>query len=158
MGAFSGSFLRAAQFAGDLLRNSVCERYCGLDYGRVLAINDLQKDRFGTATSAGFAALWKELAGESSERRWSVARNGAVFEQEQILTTHNLASLWKGLELGTILEPQLLELANQCFAWVCQRQRIVIRFWQAKLQALKKSAYAWRQMVFFVSGWYCSRV
>lgn len=77
MGAFSGSFLRAAQSAGDLLRNSVYERYYGLDYGRVLAIDDLQKDRFGTATSAGFAALCQELAGEFTGRRWSVARHGA---------------------------------------------------------------------------------
>lgn len=38
-----------------------------------------------------------------------------------------------------------------CFAWVCQRQQIVVRYWQARLQAIKNCAYAWRQMVFFLS-------
>ena len=151
MGAFSDVFVRAAQAAGSLLRGSIYERYYGLDYGRVLAIDDLTEEKFGKGTSAAFATLCEELAGERTGSRSSVARNGMVIEQEQILTTHNLAGLWEGLELGPHLSLRLPDLAYACFAWICRRQQIVNRLWRARLQAIKNSAYAWRQMVFFLA-------
>jgi len=151
MGAFSGVFLKAAQVAGRLLRTSLYERYYGLDFARVLAIDDLNKDRWGKETSSAFAVMCQDLAGEPGERKWSVARNGTIIEQEQILTTHNLACTWLDADLRNQLSPHLPDLALACFAWVCQRQQIVVLHWQAKLQAIKNSAYAWRQMLFFLS-------
>jgi hypothetical protein len=151
MGAFSGTFLRAAQVAGELLRGSVYERYYGLPYKRVAALDDVQKARFGAPTSAGFASLCQELAGDRDRSHPPVARYGMVIEQEQILTTHNLAGLWQALDLDEVLRPRLPGIALRCFQWICKRQQMVIRLPRARLQAIKNSAYAWRQMLFFLS-------
>jgi hypothetical protein len=82
---------------------------------------------------------------------WSVARNGTIIEQAQILTTHNLAQLISGLDLLDELRPVFPELARRCFEWICTRQQLQIRDWQAEMQNVKNSAYAWRQMIFFLS-------
>ena len=153
MGSFSEVFLRSAQAAGGLLKGSLYEHYYGLNYGRVLALDDLVKSQFGKATSPGFAKLCEDLANirEEPRQRWSVARNGTIVEQEQILTTHNLAVLWNGLGLESSMSKQLPSLALRTFKWVCARQQIVIRNWQAQMQMVKNAAYGWRQMVFFLS-------
>ncbi|WP_053800459.1 hypothetical protein [Streptomyces rimosus] len=47
-----------------------------------------------TRTSPGFARLCAERARTSGPwQSWSVASNGAVLEQSQVLTSHNLATL-----------------------------------------------------------------
>jgi hypothetical protein len=74
-----------------------------------------------------------------------------VIEQEQILTTHNLAVLMQTLGLIDVLGPQLEELARRCFVWICQRQQQKITAWQPRLRMIKNCAYAWRQMVFFLA-------
>jgi hypothetical protein len=74
-----------------------------------------------------------------------------VIEQEQILTTHNLAVLVAALDLTMLLGPRLDELARRCFAWICRRQGQRIDDWQARLRMVKNSAYAWRQIVFFLA-------
>jgi hypothetical protein len=79
-----------------------------------------------------------------------VARNGAIIEQEQILTTHNLAVLVDGLGLRDALEPRLPELARRCFTWICWRQQLKSADWRSRLHMVKNTAYAWRQMVFFL--------
>jgi hypothetical protein len=151
MGAFSENFLRAARSAARLLRGSLYERYYGLPYERVLALDDVERERFGTPTSPGFAHLCEELAGVTADGRWSVARNGTIIEQAQILTTHNLAVLFGELGLASSMRPGLPRLARRCFRWICQRQQMVIRDWRAQLQMMKNTAYAWRQMVFYLS-------
>ena len=95
--------------------------------------------------------LCTELAGAGGSSRGSVARNGTVIEQEQILTTHNLAVLFDALGLGEALRPRLRELSERCFAWVCRTLQQKRDPWKAKLQAVKNAAYAWRQMVFFLA-------
>ena len=74
-----------------------------------------------------------------------------IIEQQQILTTQNLAVLYSGLELEDHFRGQLNEMAKQCFIWICQRQQMKINKWHAKLIMIKNTAYAWRQMVFFLS-------
>jgi hypothetical protein len=80
-----------------------------------------------------------------------VAKNGTIIEQAQILTTHNLAQLIDGLDLRDELGPVLPGLARRCFEWICRRQQLFIADWQAEMQAVKNSAYAWRQMLFYLS-------
>jgi hypothetical protein len=150
MGDFSEKFLRAAHKAAELLEGTLYERYYGLPCARVRRIDDVRPSRYGTPTSPEFAALCFELAGEAGRGRWSVARNGKVIEQAQVLTTHNLAVLFEALGLTEALRPRLEELALRCFAWVCQRLRTK-GAWRAQLRAVKNAAYAWRQMVFFLS-------
>jgi hypothetical protein len=151
MGDFSESYLRAAQAAAPVLADTLYQRYYGLPLDRVLALDDVEKTRHGAPSSPGFAALCVELAGAENGREWSVARNGTIIEQAQILTTHNLAQLISGLGLLDELRRSFPELARRCFEWICRRQQLVIRDWRAEMQTVKNSAYAWRQMIFYLS-------
>jgi hypothetical protein len=152
MGDFSEKYLRAAQRAGTLLAGTLYERYYGIDYPQIQQIDDVAPSRYGASTSPMFTRLCYERAGATQTGgRWSVARNGMVIEQEQILTSHNLAVLFQELGMLDTLRPQLEDLARRCFAWICRRQQQKIDAWQPRLRTIKNSAYAWRQMVFFLA-------
>ncbi|HND20245.1 MAG TPA: hypothetical protein PLB18_12785 [Acidobacteriota bacterium] len=86
-----------------------------------------------------------------SKNIWSVVANGEVIGHEQILTTHNLATLVSSLGLIEKLNPHLEELARRCFNWICTRHQQKISLWNAQLQMIKNTAYAWRQLVFFLA-------
>ncbi|MBA4191136.1 MAG: hypothetical protein C0467_24400 [Planctomycetaceae bacterium] len=150
MGEFSEKFLLAAQKAGELLAGSLYERYYAIPYDRVCGIDDVKRSRYGTPTSPAFADLCVELAGKEARGR-SVAHNGKIIEQEQILTTHNLAVLFTELALTESLRPQLSELAKHCFKWICRRLQMKTTAWQSRLRMVKNAAYAWRQMTFFLA-------
>jgi hypothetical protein len=152
MGEFAEKFLRAAQKAADLLESTLYERYYGLSFSAIRQIDDLKPSWSGKTTSPEFARLCAELAGEGTPTgRWTVARNGKIIEQEQILTTHNLAVLFDALGLTRTLGSQLEDLAFRCFVWVCRRLQQRSGPWQAQLRMVKNAAYAWRQMIFFLS-------
>lgn len=74
-----------------------------------------------------------------------------IIEQQQILTTQNLAVLFDGLKLTEVLRGRLDELARRCFAWICRRQQVKASKRHAQLIMLKNTAYAWRQMVFLLA-------
>jgi hypothetical protein len=42
-------------------------------------------------------------------------------------------------------------MARHCFEWICRRQQINEPKWHARLIMVKNTAYAWRQMVFYLS-------
>ncbi|HVY60151.1 MAG TPA: hypothetical protein VHF22_00800, partial [Planctomycetota bacterium] len=82
----------------------------------------------------------------------SVAANGAVIEQAQILTTHNLAVLLDALGLASLLGDRLVVLADACFEFIVRSLDRRPPTWRkAALQRRKNAAYAWRQMVFFLA-------
>lgn len=81
----------------------------------------------------------------------AVARNGQVIEQAQIITAHNLAVLMSDLELASALRHELSALARQCFDWICRRYRKPIAERHAMLHNHKNCAYAWRQLIFYLS-------
>ncbi|MHC3458640.1 hypothetical protein [Streptomyces flavovirens] len=152
MGTFSPKFLKAARVAGELLGGTLYERYYGIDYAAIrnLAIvetGEALSRSSGTRTSPGFARLCAERAGPAS-RAWSVAANGMVIEQAQILTTHNLATLVH--RVGITPGVGWADLARLCFATVCRLTARVHRD-PRPLGAIKDAAYAWRQMVFHLS-------
>lgn len=153
MGQFAVNFLQAAKAAARLLRGTLYERYYSIPYDRVLDLVDVEKPDPGTPISPGFAALCEaRVAEHAGTRRASfVARNGAILEQSQILTTHNLAVLFQEPDVAVTLEPRLPQLARHCFEWICRRRQIAIVEWRARLQMTKNTAYAFRQMVFFLS-------
>jgi hypothetical protein len=95
--------------------------------------------------------LCEELARTERTNSWSVARNGAIIEQAEILTTHNLAALFSTFDLTSVIGPKLHLLARQCFEWICRRQQMKIHNRRAELQMIKNTAYAWRQMLFYLS-------
>ncbi|MFF5973277.1 hypothetical protein ACFY7C_17310 [Streptomyces sp. NPDC012769] len=146
MGTFARKFLTAADIAAELLGGgSLYERYYGIDYAAVRALAGRRGD--ATGMTPEFAALCHERAG-SPKDSWSVAANGTVIEQAQILTTHNLATLVH--RFGAEPEPGWAELARRCHTTVC---RLTERAQHTPypLATLKDTAYAWRQMVFHLS-------
>jgi hypothetical protein len=157
MGEFSGKFVESAGRAADLLKDSLYAAYYGIDYEEVRKI---PKEKGPTkrswfrlttkATSDEFARLCAFRAGVSLGT-WDPATNGMIIEQQQILTTQNLAALFAGLDLTEALRGQLGEMAKRCFEWVCKRQQVREDKWHARLKMLKNTAYAWRQMVFFLA-------
>ncbi|WP_050515438.1 hypothetical protein [Streptomyces rimosus] len=154
MGTFSPKFLAAAQVAGELLGGTLYERYYGIDYAAVrdLAISEAggtPSRGYAAQTSPGFARLCAERAGTGGPGpSWSVAANGAVIEQAQILTTHNLSTLVH--RVGITPEPGRPDLARRCFAAVC-RLTARVHGNPRPLTTVKDAAYAWRQMLFHLS-------
>lgn len=149
MGSFSVKFLRAAQQAARLLRGSPYARYYGVPCDRLLGLQDVTK-RWGAETSPGFAEVCTGLArGAQTGGGSGVARNGTVIEQAQVLTTHNLATLWVALELDRSVDAG--ELARRAFAWSLARLQVKVEGWHPRLIAVKLGAYAWRQALFFAS-------
>ncbi|MFD8012875.1 hypothetical protein [Streptomyces sp. NPDC058955] len=152
MGRFSGKFLAATGVAAELLGGgSLYERYYGIDYAEVAALASARsRGRTGGGDGAAldaFARLCEARAGRRPAYG-SVAGNGMVIEQAQILTTHNLATLVA--RVGVAPESGWAEAARRCFGTVV---RLTERAGRAPYPpaALKDAAYAWRQMVFHLS-------
>ena len=161
MGDFSPKFLYAAKRAGHLLKGTLYARYYGIDYEQVLQMRDqdetpnvpeLRSARFSSfhEDQTTFIELCTRRAAIRAGRR-SVASNGMIIEQQHILTTQNLAVLFESLGLAESLQERLGEMARACFAWICQRQQMKIDEWHGRLIMVKNTAYAWRQMIFFLS-------
>lgn len=154
MGDFSGTFLQAARKAADQLEGTLYATYYGIDYQKVREIPDIgrsKKSRFGRKSSDdSFAGLCSSRAGVTYNAGYP-AVNGMIIEQQQILTTQNLAVVFGGIDLADAFEDRLEDLAQRCFAWICHRQQVKIDQWHARLIVLKNTAYAWRQMVFYLA-------
>ena len=151
MGGFSSKFLRAAQISARLLEGSLYERYYGYAAVEVLQIDDVKPlpRGKGPGHSERFNRLCRERSGPDVPG--SVAGNGKVIEQAQVLTTQNLGPVFDALGLQTSLRARLPELAQRCFAWVCQQQAIKTTEYRSLLRRVKNCAYAWRQMIFYLS-------
>ena len=74
-----------------------------------------------------------------------------IIEQQQILTTQNLAALVVRLDLRDALQDRLPDMARSCLKWICARHRMRLDDWHGQLLRVKNTAYAWRQMIFFLS-------
>jgi hypothetical protein len=142
MGRFSPKFLRAAHLAGELLAGTLYARYYDLDYS---ALPDDSGNR--RSSSAAFDALCHSRANVSG-RHLSVAANGTVIEQAQILTTHNLATLVHAV--GVSPAGGWAEVARRTFTTVLRLAGWIERN-PHPLPAIKDMAYAWRHLVFFLS-------
>src|SRR5262245_20155030 len=156
MGEFSQKFPESAKRAADLLDRSLYATYFGIDYNEVRCIPEVEetKQRFRWETTRtapqGFVQLCASRA-RVPLGTWRPATNGMIIEQQQILTTQNLAALFVELDLVDALRDQLSDMAKQCFRWICKRHQMKIDKWHARLTMVKNTAYAWRQMVFFLS-------
>ena len=98
---------------------------------------------------ANFEDLVKVCVERAGVSVGSPAQNGQILEQQQILTTHNLAALFQTLDLRNQVD--LHKLAMDCFKWIIRRLQIPQPKWHDQLLSVKNSAYAWRQMIFFLS-------
>lgn len=155
MGEFSAKFLLAAKQAADVLEGTLYEKYFGIDYAAIRQLPTLQKGQarswFQRSTGGNeFAELCASRAGVRLGE-WDVAQNGMIIEQQQILTTQNLAVLFDSLALNEELFGHLECLAQRTLTWICNRQQANSPTWHALLIMLKNTAYAWRQMVFYLA-------
>ena len=151
-GKFSPTFVDATLRTAEVMRGTLYATYYGIDYesiarklGSARTLNEQQR----AVAAENLALLCSERAGVP--RYSKPAANGMVIEQQQILTTHNLAVLFSTLELHKALDTQLFSMAQDCFRWVCRRQQLRINDYHTRLIMLKNTAYAWRQMIFFLS-------
>ncbi|WP_245974493.1 transcriptional regulator [Thermomonospora umbrina] len=150
MGTFSDKFAKAARLAADVLEGSLYERYYGVDFAAVRALDDGRANlrRFRPAVSSeGFDALCLRRAALPPDGGW-VVRNGMVIEQAQILTTHNLAALVH--PIGVDPSPGWDDLARRAFT---ATRSLVAKVHNnpSPRSTIKDAAYAWRQTLFFLS-------
>ncbi|HEY1067131.1 MAG TPA: hypothetical protein VGE52_13515, partial [Pirellulales bacterium] len=153
MGEFGPKFLAAAKTAGELLHGTLYARYYGIDYDAILRLDGAKNDPAARAKRGrhdSFAHLCATRAGVPLGT-WRPATNGMILEQQQILTTQNLAALFAAFDLKSSLQSRLADLAQRSFKWICDRLQIPTDRWHARLIAVKNAAYAWRQMIFFAS-------
>jgi hypothetical protein len=151
MGAFGEHFYKAARGAGELMEGTLYARYYNLNYVEVRKLRETGAiSRLLSAKESSLAQWCADRAGVELGT-WKPAINGMIVEQQQIVTTQNLAALYAGLGLGAALGPRLEELARKCFVWICRRQQMRASNWHAGLITLKLTAYGWRQMVFYLS-------
>ena len=160
MGTFTMKWRTAAEVASESLEGSLYARYYDLpgpEYWSTAPASTgwarrLQR-RWGKETAADFTALCTTRATEAGRdgNAWSVAANGAVLEQSQILTTHNLAVLTVGLDLAPALRERAPELAQRVLAWVLRTHAHLPTQHRAALQTVKNISYAWRQAIYLLS-------
>lgn len=141
MGGFTGKFVRAAQLAARRLEGTLYARYYELPSAQLLAM-----DLPAKGPAPAFGALCERRAPSSTSG--SVARNGTVIEQQQILTTQNLLPLLDAARLST---PVLSELARRTFHWLVARVQIPNESPFVRLRNVKNAAYAFRQMALYLS-------
>ncbi|WP_431288394.1 hypothetical protein [Roseateles chitinivorans] len=150
MGAFSPKFLDAVHIAGHLLSGSLYARYYRVDYGDVLRRVPQASARRESRAQDALAVVCAERAAESLGA-WRPASNGRIIEEQLILTSHNLALLFERGEVRERFNGRTLELAQSCYDWVLDHLQLPTADWRTELQRIKNAAYAWRQMVFFLS-------
>lgn len=154
MGEFSSKYLQAAKQAAELLRGTLYEAYFGIDYKQIQRLPEAGKPLrrwFQRSHSAdALAELCASRAGVPLGTG-SPATNGMVIEQQQILTTQNLAVLFASLGLADPLRNRLEDMARSCFEWICRRQQATADKRHARMIMVKNTAYAWRQMIFYLS-------
>ncbi len=160
MGTFTTKWRDAARITANMLETGLYARYYDLPAPSTWAplpaadgsLLDKARIRWGKRTAEDFATLCQQRAKEAGTGDGSfVARNGAVIEQSQILTTHNLAPLVEKLELRDQLSPSAPHLASEVFGWIVRQQATPRPDWHSMLQMLKNTAYAWRQAIFLLS-------
>ena len=159
MGQFTNKFSEAAKLAADLLDGSLYTRYYCIDWGEVRRLPNRNPDKSFSIfrwfnpkppQSNAFAELCAARA-MVPLGTWQPATNGKIIEQQQIVTTQNLASLIVCLQLNPKLRDSFRPMAEKCFQWVTRRMTIKVHDRHSGLVAMKNSAYAWRQMIFYLS-------
>ena len=150
MGAFSAKFAQAACLAAYRIQGSLYQRYYRIDCDEVISKCSAQGTVFNRQHGRQLAQICQRRTGHEITG-YNVAGNGMVIEQQLIITTHNLAQIFSLLEECNSQSLNPAELALSCFVWLTRRFKINEQDHHANLITLKSMAYAWRQMVFFLS-------
>lgn len=157
MGRFTNKFIEVARRAAKALAGTLYARCYGIDTDAVAALADTPTlktqtpwARHSPRASDALAILCARRVG-AELGTYHPATNGTILEQQQILTTQNLAPLFCELGLNVLLHDRLGKLALTCFEWICARQQTPADGYHARLIMLKNTGYAWRQMMFYLS-------
>lgn len=163
-GSFTLKFARAAEAAERLLRGRIYARYYDLpEWPDAPPPTEptLRSRIFGAVTpKAGaspvlaerFAEVCRARAKEAGGGpRTGIAGNGTVIEQAQILTTHNLAALFLAVDLHEACGVMLPTMAERCLTEVVTSLSRLDERSPNGFAEVKNAAYAWRQMVFYLS-------
>jgi hypothetical protein len=169
MGGFTPKFVRAAALAAERLRGTLYATYYALPVDELIAMAarlDDDRDPAARADTAdadadarralgaggpvpAFGALCaRRLPADAAHAR-GVVRNGMVIEQQQILTTQNLVPL---LDVAGLPRDAFPPLARRTFAWMVARVRRRAPRCVDRLRVAKNAAYAWRQMLVYLSS------
>lgn len=144
MGTFTAKFVLAAKATARVLEGTLYQRYYAIDTRELAKLPVPSTDPKASPSarsSPELTALCRRRApgGRTSSH---VGANGQIIEQAQILTTHNLSSLFDALPLREHLGAHLRTAADRCFRFVLRR---------VGLKHFRLAAYAWRQMIFYLS-------
>jgi hypothetical protein len=157
-GTFTSKWQHAAAAASRSLDGTLYARYYDLPHPATWASSarsapKITRRRRGATTADEFGALCAARSAEAhTEPQGShVAANGAILEQSQILTTHNLAVLIDALDLRDRITTAAPCLADRDFAWLVRQLSQQPPSWRARLHAVKNAAYAWRNAIYFLS-------
>ncbi|MDA3646230.1 hypothetical protein LZ318_29250 [Saccharopolyspora indica] len=151
MGTFTVKWRDAAVLASRVLAGTVYAAYYDLPPESAWPQERRTGTRWGRRTADDFAELCVARAEEAGSGRGLASRNGAVLEQSQILTTHNLAVLVHELGLADQLCERAPDLVRRTFDWVVARLRQQPGLdHHAALIQVKNAAYAWRQAIFLL--------
>ena len=149
MQKFSEKYLKAAKRAASLMQGTLYEKYYGLDYGIIAnletpeAFYDLCLLKSGARCSYSYGCQTMETA-----------ESGKIIEWQQVITTHNLATLADAINLFEQLRGEYgRKLSHKVADWVVTE---CIHYNPGKpdlirLHEHKSIAYAFRQMLFFLS-------
>ncbi len=145
--AFSRKYVTSAKEAAKLMTGTLYERYYGLEYDKI--------SRFRKRVH--LYNLCHSLSGvpkKADPFHYSPRENGKIIEWQQIITTHNLASLTNFLGLHEYLQSDNgAKSSNKIADWIINKHS---RYnpdnpdW-IRLREHKNIAYAFRQMLFFLS-------
>lgn len=151
MGTFTKKFSDASFIASRLLEGTLYGRYYDLPDPLPTGEAGTYVRRWGKQTDSGFDALCRVRAQEAGRYGGQVARNGAVLEQMQILTTYNLASLTHALDLRPELEAHGCSYGAKALTFVLELLGRAPKADFEQLRAVKNAAYGLRQAIFFLS-------
>jgi hypothetical protein len=155
MGEFSDKFRQAAVKAAELLQGTLYQKYYAIDFDRIRALPETRptKRSWFARGARAFNPMFELCSARAGVAygTWDPAINGMIIEQQQIVTTQNLAALFEVLDLANGLRDRLFDMAQRCFTWVCARQQVKLDRRHARLITIKNTAYAWRQMIFYLS-------
>ncbi|PPK68130.1 hypothetical protein V5P93_000034 [Actinokineospora auranticolor] len=155
MDEFTDKWERAARIASRVLEGTLYARYYDLPRPSDWPVEQPRVtlwERTRGRASNSFGELCRARAVEAGKKRgWSVAGNGAVLEQSQILTTHNLAVLAAELDLLPVLRDQAPDLVDRILAELLRGWDRLPQEHHPRLTTIKNIAYSWRQAVYFLS-------
>lgn len=150
---FSEKYLKAAKQAASLMQGTLYEKYYGLDYG-IIASLETPDALYDLCLQKSDASVNSHTYGDRVYRYARPSESGKIIEWQQVITTHNLATLTNTINLCEHLRSEDgKKLSHKVADWIvtkCTRYNPGNPD-QIRLQEHKNVAYALRQMLFFLS-------